>query len=134
MEKTPPQSEFAALRSGEVQCPICSELTDSLKQYEFDWIVFVLHHSSHQKVRYAACPSCMRRYLARYALISLLVANLLWPVAVLPKASARLIATFLDGHSVKQASFGRTLVRDVAMLGLLGSLAFAIVAGLSLSF
>jgi hypothetical protein len=40
-------------------CPVCGQLTDSLKQYRYvSWLVFFLVKAVGQAVVYRACPGC----------------------------------------------------------------------------
>lgn len=91
----------AAVREDELaDCPRCSQPTDSLKQYRFLKVcVFYLVGALWQEEYVRACPGCMRRHLARRCLINLPLANLLWPVLVLPWTLGLVAATYRKGHS-----------------------------------
>jgi hypothetical protein len=119
---------------GSLQCPNCGKPTDSLKRYEFLILIFLGTHSSGRKERFAACPSCMRRYLYAWGLSSVLTANVLWPFLILPKLASRLLATVIRGHSIERPAFRRILARDFAQLGLIGSIVCATTAGLFFAF
>jgi hypothetical protein len=119
---------------GSFQCPNCGKPTDSLKRYDFINLIFLGTHSTGLKERFAACPACMRRYLYVWGLTSVPLANIVWPFVIAPKLLTRLLATAIRGHSVQRPSFGRSLARDLAQLGLIGSIAYAITAGLFFAF
>lgn len=82
-----------------VECPDCCNQTYVLKEHRF-WhltvvfLVFVVHYR-YRSEWMLACPSCMRRALWRWNLKSLVTANLLWPVFILPVYASRTIGTFL---------------------------------------
>jgi hypothetical protein len=82
------------------ECPRCSRPTDSLKQYRcLAWCVFYLAGASWQEEYVRACPGCMRGHLARRCLVNLPLANLIWPVLVLPWTLALVASTYRKGHS-----------------------------------
>jgi len=47
----------------------------------------------------AGCPRCIRLRTARFALVNLITANVLWPVIILPVAIFHLARSFTHGHS-----------------------------------
>ncbi len=80
-------------------CPICGELTGSLKQYRcLDWCVFLLAGAIWRVAFVRACPSCMRSFLLRRAVINIPLANLLWPFLMIWSA-ALYASTYREGHS-----------------------------------
>ncbi len=119
--------------AGCLPCPTCREPTDSLKQYEFYWITLFFGHFSTRRERFAGCPRCMRRYLVFWGLASLVTSNLFWPFAVVPKLLPRFVATFRRGRSVATNSLGWVLARDLAQMGVMGSVVFGVVSGLFLT-
>jgi hypothetical protein len=81
-------------------CPVCGELTDSLKQYRyFDWCLCLLLHAAWQVTIHRACPPCMRKFILKKCLLNVLPANLVWIVLVLPLGLVLIAASYTDGHS-----------------------------------
>lgn len=82
-------------------CPVCFQLTDSLKQYRYiNWCVYLLAGAVWQGVVYRACPTCMRRFLWRRCLFSAIPAHLVWLVGLLPWALGLIVASYQPGHSL----------------------------------
>ena len=81
-------------------CPVCSRLTDSLKQYRYvTWCVFFLAGAVWQGVVCRACPVCMRQLLWRRCLVNAVPAHLVWLVGLLPWALCLIAASYRTGHS-----------------------------------
>jgi len=84
----------------ELACPACGRPTDSLKQYRYvSRVIFYLIGTYWQTAYYRACPSCMRKLIARRAAWNFIPANLLWFVSVLPWGLGLVVATYQKGHS-----------------------------------
>lgn len=72
-------------RHNAVECPECGRMTDSLKQATlFNKLLFLMVYTRWQTVRYTCCPECMRKHIAEHSASTLLSANFLWPLLVLP--------------------------------------------------
>jgi hypothetical protein len=83
-----------------VPCPVCGELTDSLKQYRyFDWCLCLLLHAVSEMTIHRACPPCMRKFILKKCLLNALPANLVWIFVVLPWGMVLIAASYTDGHS-----------------------------------
>src|SRR5262245_44733212 len=100
VEETPgavTDSETGALL---LPCPVCGQLTDSLKQYRYlSWCVFFLTGAVWQAVVYRACPVCMRQFLWEKCWVNALPANLLWLVCLFPYALFLIAVSRCTGHS-----------------------------------
>lgn len=85
-----------------IKCPVCSVPTDSLKRYGVMCdVVFIIIAARSRRCAYTACPKCMRRMLLRdtFSPVKILLANLMWILAVLPYSLVLLVATTIPGHS-----------------------------------
>ncbi len=83
-----------------LECPVCGEETNSLKEYHvLDTLFFALFYVTWQSIDCVACPDCMRRYLAKRLLINFFSANFSWPVLVLPRYLILFGRSFTLGHS-----------------------------------
>lgn len=84
------------------KCPMCLEETDSLKRYKLlTDVVFIGIGASVRPLICTACPRCMRTTLLRdtFSPLTLLKANLMWPLVVVPYACVLFFFTLLTGHS-----------------------------------
>ena len=124
----------ATFADGRYECPRCRCLTDSLKRYIFMRGVFLIFGSGWNHVAVVCCPCCMRRFLIKWVLVSLLTMNLLWPIAVLPVFITRYVSTFRRGHNLAQKTFWIQSVGIVAQLGIIGGTMVATVAIISMLF
>jgi hypothetical protein len=98
-ERQPRESVWLT-EPGLLPCPCCESDTDSLKQYRYiSWVVFFLVGATYRLAFFRACPSCMRKLIARRAAWNLIPANILWFALVLPWGLGLIIATFRTGHS-----------------------------------
>ena len=109
--------------AGPLSCPVCQRATTSLKRLEFPRVVFlpflpIFCHCSYRIDILTACPRCLRRYLAYWGIVSLIPANLLWPLVVFPLLLCRLLASFLPGHRLKKKSLPKKIVGGVAVIGI----------------
>src|SRR5262245_45227599 len=99
-------------------CPACGRPTDSLKQYRFiSWVVFYLVGAVWQAAYYRGCPSCVRQQIARRTAWSLIPANLLWFLLVLPWGLGLIVASYRKGHSpdvLRQISPEQAAAREAA--------------------
>lgn len=114
-------------------CPVCRTSTDSLKHYEFPQLLFLLFGASHRVDRVTACPACLRQFLFRWAAVSLVTANLLWPVIVFPLFVSRLFASFMPGSVAQRKTIGKKIAGFVVGL-LLVIAGFAVFLGIVLIF
>src|SRR5262245_45108821 len=81
-------------------CPVCVQLTDSLKQYRYvHWCVCFLAGAVWQGVVCRACPACMRQLLWRRCLVNAVPAHLVWLVGLLPWTLGLIAASYRPGHS-----------------------------------
>jgi hypothetical protein len=111
------------------KCPRCGADTNSLKVFEFPQITFLVFAHSHRIEHIAACPSCLRKYLASWGLTSLVSANLLWPIIILPLLISRFFASFLHGHYSGKKSILQKLAGGLLGLVLVIS-GFAVAVGI----
>lgn len=92
-------AEAQRIRQTQLACPNCGRLTLSLKQYNFFvWIFFFLVGAFHRSIRYTACPSCQRKKLALQTLLTLIPANLFFPIVLLLHGGY-FAMSFRPGHS-----------------------------------
>jgi len=94
-----PQSDpFAALQP--LVCPQCGEATESLKQYEvIHRCIFFIAMARIQTAFLIACPRCMRNMLWWRLWANILMANLLWPVYIVPRTIFLIMCSHTLGHS-----------------------------------
>lgn len=89
-----------------IPCPECGRLSDSLKCFILpNYAVFVGIYAQWQSIQYICCPSCMRKHIGiKCFTYNILLANLLWPVFILPWGVTQMIRTCQHGHTktVKQ--------------------------------
>lgn len=94
---TPPAEEKPR---GPLTCPICRQMTDSLKTYLITYrMIFFLVYAKWWEREFVACPTCMRRLIRRRLLVNLPTAHFLWPalaIILLP----RYLASYTHGHTV----------------------------------
>ncbi len=85
----------------EIQCPVCSKPTESLKRYTLmDRLVFIGVAFWMRRRTCAACPDCMRELLIKNTFSwNILLANLLWLIIILPYNAVLAIGTTTEGHS-----------------------------------
>lgn len=81
-----------------VYCPHCFRPTESLKDYNIGKIIFLYAGIIWDYDTVTACPSCMRKALCMRSLISIISANLIFPVVFLVYL-CQIVATFSRGHS-----------------------------------
>lgn len=85
-----------------IKCPICSLPTDSLKRYGVMCeVVFLGIAARSRRCGYTACPKCMRGRVLKdtFSPVNILLANLMWVLAVLPYSLALVVASTVPGHS-----------------------------------
>jgi hypothetical protein len=115
-----------------LRCPVCFQLTDSLKQYRYvKWCVFFLAGAIWQGVVYRACPTCMRRFLWGRCLFTAIPAHLVWLVGLLPWALGLIVASYSPGHSpavVQGVTPALAVAREMARLGVSWSRVSAVLA------
>ena len=116
------------------QCPGCGCLTDSPKRYTFMRGVFLIYGMGWNYVTVVACPRCMRRYLVKWGLTSLLTMNFLWPALILPYLVTRYASTFRRGDNFVGKSLLKHSAGIVAQLGIIGGTMFATLAILLMLF
>lgn len=113
---TEPEQPIAAVPEGEAICGGCREATPSLKHYQFPWIVFLIVTYTFHTDAVAFCPRCLRSYMRRWAWVSLLTTNILWPLIVLPLWITRTIASYLHGPVQAQRSWWKKALGSVAIV------------------
>jgi uncharacterized membrane protein len=95
-----PRQTFSLPADAALDCPVCGQPTDSLKQYRFvGWVVFYLFGAIWQTAFYRGCPRCVRGMIGRRMAWNLVPANLLWFLLVLPWGLGLIAASFRKGHS-----------------------------------
>src|SRR4051794_25387563 len=77
-----------------VRCPECGRPSDSIKCYRMGLILFLLVFWFSSTKNEVGCPSCIRGKIARFCLVNLLPANVLWPVLILPWSIILLLRSF----------------------------------------
>ena len=82
-----------------VECPVCGKQTDSLKSYTLPDITFLFIAIRWGSEHHIACADCLRKTILQNAAISIVKANLFWPILVFPCLSVNLTRTFVKGHS-----------------------------------
>jgi hypothetical protein len=95
-----PSETTSTCETWHLSCPRCGEATDSLKRYRvLDYLLFLFVGLAYGASTATACPRCMRRLLLVNTLYNAPLANLLWPVAILPWNLPLFIASYMRGHS-----------------------------------
>lgn len=85
-----------------LECPVCGQDTNSMKEYEvLDEFFFLMKRSKISTIDCVACLDCMRRYMIKRLLINFLSAHLSWPFVVLPPFLILFARSFTLGHSKK---------------------------------
>ena len=80
-------------------CPACHAVTRSLKNFRlYRVFLFLIVAGGSQAADYTACPSCMRKIIAKLTILNLVPANLPWPV-VLAVQGAQFVRTSWQGPS-----------------------------------
>jgi hypothetical protein len=103
--QAPPPDQTATASGSEpvlVKCPVCSVPTNSLKRYGImHEVVFIGIAARSRRASYTACPKCMRRKVLRdtFSPWNILLANLMWVLAVFPYCIGIMIASTIPGHS-----------------------------------
>jgi hypothetical protein len=101
-----------------ITCPACGHQTDSLKQYRFiSWVLFYLVGAVWQAAYYRGCPSCVRGQIGRRMAWSVIPANLLWFLLILPWGLWLIVASYRKGHSLdvlRQISPEQAAAREAA--------------------
>ena len=82
-----------------VECPVCGKQSDSLKSYTLPDITFLFIAIRWGSEHHIACADCLRKTILQNAAISIVKANLFWPILVFPCLSVNLTRTFVKGHS-----------------------------------
>lgn len=82
-------------------CPECGQLSDSLKCFTLpNYALFLGIYAQWQNIQYICCPSCMRKHIGiKCFTYNILLANLLWPVFILPWGVTQLIRSGQKGHT-----------------------------------
>lgn len=81
-----------------VTCPVCGRLTTSLKEYRLRIIAFLVIAARVEHSTYTACPACMRAAILRNTFVSILAANVLFPIALVANG-IHFIMSYSEGHS-----------------------------------
>ena len=87
-------------------CPACARPTRSLKRFGLmKRLLFLGIGYRMWRERCTSCPGCMRRRLLKNAFnpVSILTANVMWPLAVVPYTGILLAATLVPGQSTSVA-------------------------------
>ena len=85
-------------------CPLCGQASDSIKSYTMmSFLLFILVGAWWRTKRVVACPSCMRKEIALSSLITLVPANILFPLVGIWH-TVLFAMTFAQGHSSDVAS------------------------------
>lgn len=83
---------------------MCGTTTDSLKAYRMPtFVLFLFIGASFRSGEVVACPSCMRKTLAKLTLKNLLPANLLWLLLLVPWYAIAALRSLTPGHSASAA-------------------------------
>ena len=85
-----------------LECPVCGQDTNSLKEYRVvESFFFAFFYLAWQSIDCVACPDCMRRYMVKRLAINFFSANFAWPVVLLPPFLILFARSFTLGHSKK---------------------------------
>ena len=84
-----------------IPCPECGRLSDSLKCFILpNYAVFIGIYAQWQNVQYICCPSCMRKHIGiKCFTYNIVLANVMWPIFILPWGITQLIRCAHKGHS-----------------------------------
>lgn len=94
-------SQCRANRNMLIPCPECGRLSDSLKCFILpNYTVFVGIYAQWQSIQYICCPSCMRKHIGiKCFTYNIVLANLMWPIFILPWGVTQLIRSCQHGHT-----------------------------------
>lgn len=102
--------QYSANENLLIPCPECGRLSDSLKCFVLPrYAVFVGVYAQWQNVQYICCPSCMRKHIGiKCFTYNIILANLMWPVIILPWGVTQLVRSCQHGHTktVKEIFYG----------------------------
>lgn len=88
------------VHSGPLECPICRAPTLSLKKHTYlAYLVFIGIFAFWSVKHTLACPPCLRKELLWRLAFNTVLANVLWPIVVLPWNGILLALSFSAGHS-----------------------------------
>jgi hypothetical protein len=82
-----------------ILCPSCHEESDSLKNYSYITLLFLVVFYGWQTASQIGCPSCTRKMIGKNLLVNILTANITWPFIILPWNLILLVMSFTRGHS-----------------------------------
>ncbi len=99
-------------------CPLCGNLTGSLKQYRYvHRVVYFLFGAMYQASCCRACPSCMRGYVLDRMRANVLTAHLMWLLLLVPWGLVLIARTYTQGHSrgvLQRVSPVQVILREAA--------------------
>lgn len=84
-----------------MECPICGTLSKSLKYRNRPRGIFLLIAASWSGTMFIACPSCVRKDIAKNLLWLILGFHIVSPVLFLVIELPQLINSFFSGHCLK---------------------------------
>jgi hypothetical protein len=91
-----------------LECPVCLAPTKSLKKYTYlSYLIFVWIFGFWSVKHHVACPSCMQKDLLLRLAMNTVLANVLWPLVILPWNGILLVLTFTEGHSKGVEAYAR---------------------------
>ena len=95
------KSQCRANGSVLIPCPECGKLSDSLKCFILpNYAVFVGIYAQWQNTQYICCPSCMLKHIGiKCFTYNIVLANLMWPIFILPWGITQLIRSCQHGHT-----------------------------------
>ncbi len=103
----PANAPAPARYSGPLACPVCHATTTDLKKFTFlAYLVFIGIFGFWSVKRLVACPGCMRKELLLRTAMNTVLANLLWPIVILPWNGVLFLMTFSRGHSATVRPLG----------------------------
>ena len=82
-----------------IVCPCCGKPSSSIKEFTLvKFMLFLYVAASWQRADITACSSCMRRQIAKFAVINIIPMNLAY-LAFGPIYLVQFLRTFAKGHS-----------------------------------
>jgi hypothetical protein len=88
-----------------IYCPRCGRPTDCLRSVDIPVVIFVIFYIAWASERIVGCAPCLRAHVAQRTLLSIFLANVVFPVLLLFFAF-EWTTTFRPGHGVEDEELG----------------------------